>query len=74
MTTVEAHKKAPPETAESISLRSKIVISFWAVILLLGLPTWLKTTQIYRASLPLQDMLALSEGEVRPLLICTVTH
>jgi GPI-anchor transamidase subunit S len=74
MTTVEAHKKAPPETPESINLRSKIVLSFWAVILLLGLPTWLKTTQIYRASLPLQDMLALSAGEVQALLLCTFTR
>ncbi|ETN38589.1 uncharacterized protein HMPREF1541_06626 [Cyphellophora europaea CBS 101466] len=63
MVAVEARKKAPPETPESIGLRSKIVLSFWAVILLLGLPTWYKTTEIYRASLPLEQMLGLSECE-----------
>jgi hypothetical protein len=47
-------------------LRTKIVLSFWAVVLLLGLPTWLKTTQIYRADLPLEDMFALSDGQVDP--------
>jgi hypothetical protein len=48
-----------------VSLRTKIVISFWAVILLLGLPTWLQTTSIYRANLPLQDMVNWAEGFVR---------
>lgn len=64
MTTVEARKKAPAEKPEAISLRSKIVISFWVVILCLGLPTWLKTTEIYRASLPLEEMSAVIEGQV----------
>ena len=64
MAATEARKKAPPETAEYANLRTKIVISFWAVILLLGLPTWYKTTEIYRASLPLERMIGLSEGEV----------
>lgn len=64
MTEVEARKKAPPEKPYAIRLRTKIILSFWAVILLLGLPTWLKTTEIYRASLPLDRMLALSEGAV----------
>lgn len=65
MAEVEARKKAPPETAEAVSLRMKVVFSFWAVILLLGLPTWLKTTEIYRASLPLDEMSAWSEGQAR---------
>lgn len=65
MVAVEVRKKAPPEKPEAVSLRTKIVLSFWAVILLLGLPTWYKTTEIYRANLPLQQMIGLSEGEVR---------
>lgn len=65
MVAVESRKKAPPEKPEYISLRTKIVVSFWAVILLLGLPTWFKTTEIYRASLPLEQMIGLSEGEVQ---------
>jgi hypothetical protein len=66
MATKEARTKAmaPPEKPEYADLRSKVVISFWAVILLLGLPTWYKTTEIYRASLPLEQMIGLSEGEV----------
>ena len=78
MVAVEARKKAPPEKAEAVSLRTKIVLSFWAAILLVGLPTWYKTTEIYRASLPLQQMIGLSEGEVSgmcsylsPFLTCS---
>jgi hypothetical protein len=66
MAVVEARKRAPPEKPEARNLRTKIVLSFWAVVLLLGLPTWLKTTQIYRADLPLESMFALSDGQVDP--------
>lgn len=60
-----ATKQPPPEKPEAISLRTKIILSFWAVILFLGLPTWWQTTSIYRASLPLQDMVNWAEGTVR---------
>ncbi|KIW72247.1 hypothetical protein PV04_00455 [Phialophora macrospora] len=62
-------KQPPPEKAEASNLRTKIVLSFWAVIVLLGVPTWLKTTQIYRASLPLQDMLDWADGRNTPAAI-----
>ena len=62
---VATKKQPPPEKPEAVSLRTKIVISFWAVILLLGLPTWWQTTSIYRANLPLQDMVNWAEGFVR---------
>ncbi|KIV94193.1 hypothetical protein PV10_01982 [Exophiala mesophila] len=59
---VTTTKQPPPENPEAIRLRTKVVFSFWAVILLLGLPTWWKTTSIYRAELPLQDMLDWADG------------
>jgi GPI-anchor transamidase subunit S len=61
---VSATKKPPAEKPEALRLRTQIVLSFWVVILLLGIPTWLRTTSIYRASLPLQDMLDWADGRV----------
>jgi phosphatidylinositol glycan class S len=55
----------PPETRESLWLRRLSILSFWAVVVFLGLPIWLKTTAIYRAELPLQDMTDWAEGKVR---------
>ncbi|KAK5461182.1 GPI transamidase component [Exophiala xenobiotica] len=66
---VATKKQPPPEKPEAVSLRTKIVISFWAVILVLGLPTWLQTTSIYRANLPLQDMVNWAEGLNTPAAI-----
>jgi Phosphatidylinositol-glycan biosynthesis class S protein len=59
-----AKKQPPPETPEAIWLRSKIILSFWAVIVFLGLPVWWQTTSIYRARLPIQEMLDWGEGRV----------
>jgi phosphatidylinositol glycan class S len=56
--------KPPPEPAHNVEVRSWVIYSFWAVVVLLGLPVWLWTTSIHRASLPLDDMLAWSEGKV----------
>ncbi|OAP62229.1 hypothetical protein AYL99_04432 [Fonsecaea erecta] len=66
---VPSSKQPPPEKPEAVSLRTKIVLSFWAVIVLLGLPVWWQTTSIYRASLPLQDMLDWAEGLNTPTAI-----
>ncbi|USP82696.1 hypothetical protein yc1106_09970 [Curvularia clavata] len=60
----KAQKKLPPETTESLWLRRWSIISFWAVVLFLGLPVWLKTTAIYRAELPLQEMTDWAEAKV----------
>jgi phosphatidylinositol glycan class S len=65
MASVEARKTAPPEKPESTRIRTRVVFSFWAIILFLGVPVWLKTTSIYRAALPLQDMLDWAESAVR---------
>jgi GPI-anchor transamidase subunit S len=59
-----ARVQPPPETPASISLRRWVVLSFWGVVIFLGLPIWWKTTTIYRASLPLQTMIDWAEGKV----------
>ncbi|KAF2275955.1 GPI transamidase component PIG-S [Westerdykella ornata] len=54
----------PPETKESVWLRRSVILSFWLVAVLLGLPVWWKTTAIYRAELPLQTMTDWADGKV----------
>lgn len=61
---VSAEKRPPPELPESIRVRSLVILSFWAVVVCLGLPIWWRTTSIYRARLPLQDMLEWADGKV----------
>ncbi|EYE99650.1 GPI-anchor transamidase GPI17 [Aspergillus ruber CBS 135680] len=46
----------PPEKPETTRTRFKVIAAFWAVIIFLGLPIWWKTTSIYRAHLPFQEM------------------
>jgi phosphatidylinositol glycan class S len=57
-------KEPPPEKPESIKLRSLVIFSFWAIILVLGVPIWWRTTTIYRANLPLDQMKDWAEGRV----------
>jgi phosphatidylinositol glycan class S len=54
----------PPEKPSAVRQRSYVVLSFWLVVLLLGLPIWWKTTAIYRAELPLDSMLKWADGKV----------
>jgi len=61
-------KEPPPEKPAEIRMRLQIFISFWAIILFLGLPIWWKTTAIYRASLPLDEMMDWAEGRVGYIL------
>jgi hypothetical protein len=56
----------PPEKRSAIRQRSYVVLSFWLVVLLLGVPIWWKTTAIYRADLPLDNMLKWADGKVWP--------
>ncbi|KAK6949672.1 hypothetical protein Daesc_009756 [Daldinia eschscholtzii] len=55
-------KQPPPEKPEDIRRRSYIVASFWFIVLFLGLPIWWKTTTIYRADLPLSQMMDWADG------------
>ena len=57
-------KKPPPESSETLRVRSLVIASFWAVVIFLGLPIWWWTTSIYRARLPLQEMLEWADGKV----------
>ncbi|KAK4241181.1 phosphatidylinositol-glycan biosynthesis class S protein [Achaetomium macrosporum] len=65
---VPARKQPPPEKPSDIRRRSYIILSFWLIVLCLGLPIWWKTTTIYRAHLPLQEMLDWADGKAcRPV-------
>ena len=57
-------KQPPPEKPEEIKLRFFVLLSFWALIVFLGLPIWWKTTTIYRANLPLDQMMDWADGRV----------
>ncbi|KAK4223965.1 phosphatidylinositol-glycan biosynthesis class S protein [Podospora fimiseda] len=61
-------KQPPAEKPSDIRRRGYVILSFWLIVLLLGLPIWWKTTTIYRADLPLQEMLDWSDGKAcRPV-------
>ena len=66
--TFEIIKKPPPERPQNARTRSWVVVSFWSVIVFLGLPVWLWTTSIHRATLPLQEMQDWADGKVRDAL------
>ncbi|KAM0424186.1 hypothetical protein ACHAPT_010556 [Fusarium lateritium] len=58
----------PTEKPSDITRRTRVVVSFWLIVLCLGLPIWWKTTTIYRANLPLDGMLEWAEGKAcRPV-------
>lgn len=54
----------PPEKPETTRTRFKVIAAFWAVIIFLGLPIWWKTTSIYRAHLPFQEMVDWADAKV----------
>ncbi|KAI0102694.1 phosphatidylinositol-glycan biosynthesis class S protein [Nemania sp. FL0031] len=56
-------KPPPPEPQSHIFRRSLIVASFWLLVLCLGVPIWWKTTTIYRANLPLSQMMSWADGK-----------
>ena len=69
-----AQKTPPPERPGSIRQRTLIILSFWAVVVFLGLPLWYKTTTIYRAKLPLGEMMDWAEGRVCGIVSLAVLH
>lgn len=60
----------PPESPSEARFKSRVVWSFWVIILVLGLPTWWATTSIERASLPLQSMQDRSDDLWYTIPIC----
>ncbi|EEQ85513.1 phosphatidylinositol glycan, class S [Blastomyces dermatitidis ER-3] len=66
--TTSAKRSLPPEKPEAIRTRTLVISAFWAVIIFLGLPMWWKTTSIYRARLPLDEMKDWADGKAcRPV-------
>ncbi|KAK6603641.1 phosphatidylinositol-glycan biosynthesis class S protein [Botrytis cinerea] len=71
---VKKRKEPPPEKPENARMRIQVLISFWAIILLLGVPIWWRTTTIYRAPLPLDQMTDWAEGRAcRPVFPLTIS-
>lgn len=62
--TVAPKKSPPPESAESVRIRTYVILSFWSVVIFLGFPIWWWTTSIHRAHLPLRNMLEWADGKV----------
>ena len=67
--TTAERKEPPPEKPADVRRRTLVVFSFWLITILLGLPIWWQTTQIYRAKLPLDEMLDWADGKVSSDLI-----
>lgn len=57
-------KEPPPEKPSDVQRRTRVILAFWSIVLFFGLPIWWKTTSIYRASLPVEEMLEWSDGRV----------
>ncbi|KAJ5582653.1 Phosphatidylinositol-glycan biosynthesis class S protein [Penicillium sp. DV-2018c] len=58
----------PPETPAAVQTRFRVIAAFWVVIIFLGFPIWWKTTSIYRASLPIEEMVDWADGKTcRPV-------
>jgi phosphatidylinositol glycan class S len=55
----------PPETPAAVQTRFRVIAAFWAVIIFLGFPIWWKTTSIYRAHLPIEEMVDWADGKVQ---------
>ncbi|KAL8732126.1 MAG: hypothetical protein Q9181_004053 [Wetmoreana brouardii] len=53
----------PPESGDSIRVRQLVILSFWAIVVFLGLPIWWWTTSIHRARLPLHEMMDWAKGK-----------
>jgi hypothetical protein len=70
----------PPEKPEATRTRFRVIAAFWAVIIFLGFPIWWKTTSIYRAHLPIQEMVDWANGKVSacspdlPAESCWIRH
>lgn len=62
--TLSQRKVPPPEKPSDIRRRTLVILSFWLIVLCLGLPIWWKTTAIPRADLPLHEMMDWADGKV----------
>lgn len=62
--TISSSSAFATEKPEAVWTRTKVILAFWAVVVFLGLPMWWKTTSIYRANLPIEEMNEWAEGRV----------
>ncbi|KAI5289896.1 GPI transamidase component [Ascosphaera aggregata] len=53
----------PTENPAAIKTRLSVVLSFWAVVVFLGLPLWWKTTTVHREDIPMQEMQDWANGK-----------
>ncbi|CAK7229410.1 GPI transamidase component [Sporothrix curviconia] len=67
-------KQPPPEKPSEIRRRVAVMLSFWLIVGLLGLPIWWYTTTIYRANLPLDDMMEWADGKAASLQEAEANH
>jgi phosphatidylinositol glycan class S len=67
--TTAGRKQPPPEKLSDVRRRSYVTLSFWLIVVLLGLPIWWHTTSIHRAQLPLDEMLAWADGKVCRVIV-----
>jgi hypothetical protein len=56
-------QEPPPEMLADSRRRSWVILSLWTIVICLGLPIWWKTTTIYRADLPLSEMMDWADGK-----------
>ncbi|KAJ9150399.1 GPI transamidase component PIG-S [Pleurostoma richardsiae] len=64
----DKRREPPPEKPSDVRRRTWVILSFWMIVLFLGLPIWWKTTTIYRANLPLGEMMDWADGKAcRPV-------
>lgn len=59
-----AQRVPAPESPQAIQTRFRVIAAFWSVIIFLGFPIWWQTTSIYRAHLPIQEMVDWADGKV----------
>lgn len=68
--TTSHRKEPPPEKPSDVRRRTLVILSFWLIVLCLGLPIWWKTTAIPRANLPLDEMMDWADGKVCCHVLC----
>ncbi|GAM89358.1 hypothetical protein ANO11243_073950 [Dothideomycetidae sp. 11243] len=58
-----AKKQPPPEPSDSVASRRYILFALWSTVVFLGLPVWIWTTTVHRATLPIDSMKTWAEGQ-----------
>lgn len=59
---VSGTKQPPPEPPFDIAARRLILFALWSVVVFIGVPVWIATTTVHRATLPLNSMNQWADG------------